>query len=158
MPGFEYDTIVTKVDNVGQKIDQEIVDKKFESSDLNSPMDGISANLLPLVGMFASAGAASMALPMPGNPVNQIVFEAAGALDDALKALQSGAGAFKGAASGMVGGGIRSLLNFGRAVLPLVGQVVAVVAAVGVVAFEIWHTFDQIGQSVSHLYEAQKPN
>ena len=155
MPGFEYDTIITKIDGVGQKIDNELADKKFTSGDLNNPMDNINATIVPLLGMFATAGVTSIALPMPGNLGGQIGFEAAGALGDALKALKEGANAFKGGASGMLSGGIRSLLNFGKAVLPLVGQVVAVLVAFGAVVFEIWYTFDQIGQSVSYLYEVK---
>jgi hypothetical protein len=155
MPGFEYDTIVTKVDGVGEKIDNEIVNKKFQSGELNAPMDNMSAIIAPLLGMFASTGVTSIAMPMPGNPGASIGFEAAGALGGALEALGNGANAFKGAASGMINGGIRSLLNFGKAVLPLVGQVVAVLVAFGAVAFEIWYTFDQIGQTVSYLYEAK---
>ncbi|MFB2893765.1 hypothetical protein ACE1CI_12705, partial [Aerosakkonemataceae cyanobacterium BLCC-F50] len=149
----EYSNIISNLDGIGDLLENELLNKKFVESDLTNPMENMNASVAPILGTFATS--AIITMPMPNNPLNQIALEAANSLDDAFKALQGGANAFKGAASGMINGGIRSLLNFGKAVLPLVGQIVAVLVAFGVVAFEIWYTFDQIGQSVSYLYEAK---
>ncbi|MFB2897262.1 hypothetical protein ACE1CI_30470, partial [Aerosakkonemataceae cyanobacterium BLCC-F50] len=155
MPGFEYDTIITKVDGVGQKIDNELADKKFESGDVNGPFDNILSDLGPAMAVLGGLAIAPIVMPLPGNANNVVSLDSFRKLKEATTSLESVSQAGKAGTGGMLQGGIRSLLNFGKAILPLIAQVVAVIAALAFTAWEIWTTFDTIGQSVSHLYEAK---
>ncbi|MFB2897260.1 hypothetical protein ACE1CI_30460, partial [Aerosakkonemataceae cyanobacterium BLCC-F50] len=155
MPGFEYDTIITKVDGVGQKIDNELVGKKFESADINNPLNDLMGSLLPVLGAVSAGAFTTIKIPVAGAANNIVSFTRMQQLSTAVSSLSSTAQAGQAATSGILQGGIRGILSFGKMLLPLVAQIVAVIAALAFTAWEIWNTFDTIGQSVSHLYEAK---
>lgn len=148
----EYQNIIGNLDNIGDLLEEELLNKKVEEAEVTNPLNGMLALLFPLVGFSNTSGTLHIIKAGLGTNV-MVPFTRAAQLGTSIQEATAVVEATKAAVPEMTKGGLRSIINLAVKFGPLLLQVLGIVAGIAFAVYHTLNTFSTIGEEFSQLYE-----
>lgn len=150
----EYTNIIDNLDNIGNLLEEELLNKKIEESEVSNPLNGMLDLLLPVIAGTAAVGPPTIiSMQLKGASYQAVSFSQGGQLVPAMQQASSAIQTMKSAAPNFIQGGLRSIINFVTKVPIVVWRVLGVVVAAGLAVWQVMDTAAKIGDEVNALYE-----